>query len=104
LFRPLHLELHSEHLSLVKLLLEQGANIHAIHKWKNTPLHSAAVCGRTEVTRLLPDGGADFTSTNGDMLIPLQFAVQSGHLNHVKLLLEKGANPNTVDMEGDTTS
>src|SRR5262249_39093887 len=47
-FTPLHFAAQSGYTDMVKMLLEQGADVHAIGKDRFTPLHSAAQDGHTE--------------------------------------------------------
>ncbi|KAG7588572.1 Ankyrin repeat [Arabidopsis suecica] len=44
-----------------KVLLDAGANLHAVDKNNNTPLHYAANCGRKKCVRLLLKKGARVT-------------------------------------------
>ena len=53
-------------LPLPKVLLEGGANVHAIGERGSTPLHWAARCGSLEVAALLLERGA--TADIGDLL------------------------------------
>ena len=50
------------------------------------------------------DNGADLECRDeeGDGETPLMMACQEGHLHIVKLLIEHGANVNTLDFDGDT--
>jgi len=90
---------------IAELLLAHKANINGVDKGKllNTPLHSAAFYGRTEVAELLIERGANMNSqdTNGDTpLHRAAFAYSRNSLNTVRLLIEKGANMNLVNYQG----
>ena len=47
------------HLESCKLLLENGANVHALNKWKETPLLTAANNGQTMAVKSLLEFNAD---------------------------------------------
>ncbi|URH27853.1 ankyrin repeat protein [Fowlpox virus] len=84
-----------------KLLIEKGAdpNISNIHGY--TPLHNAAAYGSVDVVNLLLSYGVSIDAK--DKIIgstPLDHGVH--HPEIVKLLLEKGANPNTINLYGYT--
>ena len=48
---PLHLAVNSGCISVVKLLIEKGADVTATTKNGCTPLHPAASCGRIEAPK-----------------------------------------------------
>ncbi len=62
-----------------------------------TPLHLAAFFGNTEAARLLVEAGAplDAKSRNSLANTPLNAAAAGDHRDIVRLLLERGADPNT---------
>jgi len=68
-----------------------------------TPLHRAALYGKTKVVKILIGKGADINAKDqlyGDT--PLHKAVWNGHVETVKLLVSKGANVNAKDKKGKT--
>ncbi|KFG78686.1 ankyrin repeat domain-containing protein [Metarhizium anisopliae] len=84
----------NEHVAVVKLLLEQGANIEARDgEYGGTPISWAAEYGHHTVVKLLLEKGADIES-KGEYSgsTPLSRAAQNGHLAIAKLLLNKGAD------------
>lgn len=114
----------------VRRLLDQGTNINAREQDGETPLMYAAVEDRTEVVELLIDRGAvvNAVSLNGQTALaravavsryntvalllkrgadieednPLMYAAGAGDLRMITLLLERGANINATDNDGDT--
>ena len=78
----------------VKLVIDCGVNPNIQNKDGDTPLHSAALNGKSEVVKLLLEHGADPNIQNKDGMTPLHFATERGSPEVVKLLLEHGADPN----------
>ena len=76
------------YLSLVKELLDRGADIHA-PQGGDKALRLAAEHGHLEVVKLLLDRGADIHAQND---YALKLAATNGHLDVVELLLDRGAN------------
>ncbi|KAL7956687.1 ankyrin repeat-containing domain protein [Trichoderma compactum] len=78
---------------MVKLLLDQGANIEAKDDDGDTPLISAIRIGNGNagVVKLLLDRGADVEVEDEYGNTPLQFAKRQGYEDVVKLLLDRGA-------------
>ena len=73
------------HTETVKLLLNRGANLHALN---DEAIINAAENGHTETVKLLLQHHADVHAGNG---YPLYWAAIKGNPEMVKLLLEKGA-------------
>ena len=76
--------------SVLRLLLEHGADINAQNRDGRTPLYRASYLGRLEVVRLLLEHGADVEKEK-DGNTALQVAAGKGHDEIVKLLREHGA-------------
>ena len=55
-------------------LVSAGADIHANDQWKQTPLHDAAWCGRTETVKWLISVGADVNAKDSNGQTPLDKA------------------------------
>jgi len=70
----------------VRLLLRRGANVNAMDKYGNTPLHSAAVLGHAEIARLLLEHGADPSIRNDLGRTPLDLARDRGHEGVVRVI------------------
>ncbi len=86
-----------EDYEMVKLLLESGANV------KDEPNAVLNAIGCPEVMRLLISYGAavDHPSFNG---YPIQKAAWFGYFDSVKILLNAGANPNSVTKDHKNTA
>jgi ankyrin repeat protein len=79
------------HLSAVKQLLAGGADVHALNKWRETPLLTAANHGQATTVKALLDAGADPCRCTDTGWSPLSIAAYKGHDEVVELLLEHGA-------------
>jgi len=80
---------------IVRLLIDEGADISAIDRGGHVPLHLAAESGNDNVVKLLVYAGANVNATrSADGRTPLCVAVNGGHEKIVKLLLDCGADIN----------
>jgi hypothetical protein len=77
--------------SVVRLLLEHGANINARGSTGWTPLHRASFNGAPEVVRVLLEHGADVEAKDYYGETALQVAADQGEDEVVELLREHGA-------------
>jgi ankyrin repeat protein len=77
--------------SVVRFLLEHGADINVQNQFGRTPLHEASHYGVLEIVRLLLEHGADVEAKYNDGKTALQEAVERGHDEVVELLREHGA-------------
>lgn len=81
----------------VKGLLSQGANVNSINEDGRTPLMCAVRADQVEVARLLIQEGAAIGHSGrkfGSQRPALYHAAECGSLASMRLLLEKGADPN----------
>lgn len=86
---------------IVDLLLKHGANPNAQDAEGRPPMHSVAWTGNSKVGhRLLEANGVNIDLACHQGATALSIAAQEGHANIVKMLLEKGANPNHIDKYG----
>jgi hypothetical protein len=72
--------------SVVRLLLEHGADVNAQSQDGWSPLHRASSYGALEVVRLLLEHGADVEAKKDDGKTALQLAAEKGHDKVVELL------------------
>ncbi|KFX86530.1 hypothetical protein O988_09522, partial [Pseudogymnoascus sp. VKM F-3808] len=101
---PLSWAAQKGHKSIVKLLMEKGAEVDTKDtKYGLTPLSWAALSGHGTVVELLMEKGADVVAEDRDFgQTPLFWALENGHEAVVKLLLEKGAKVDTKTYSGWT--
>jgi hypothetical protein len=79
-----------------------GANVNQTNKQGWTPLHYAAVRGKTNCAEILLKNGAKVDPLTSAQKTPLHYAADRGFAPLIKLLLKNGANPNLRDNEGWT--
>lgn len=76
---PLHLAAFFGQLDAARLLLDSGADVHAISRnaLTNTPLHAATAGKHSEVALLLLENGARGDAVDAGNYTPLQIATQN---------------------------
>ena len=94
---PLHTASRSGNFHIAQLLLNKGADVNARNADNQTPLALAsAENGGVEVLCLLIESGADLNSSDDKGWTSLCSASRFGHLDTVRLLLDYGADPNSL--------
>jgi ankyrin repeat protein len=87
-----------EHMALIELLLEFGANVNEPARGRilRTPLQAACEKANLEAIRLLLNHGAEINAPPARQrgATALQFAAISGHIGIAALLLQRGADVN----------
>ena len=79
---PLHLAAMGGHQDVVELLISKHhAVVNVKDEDQQTPLHWAAVCGRTTVMRTLLQHGADLTAIDVDGRNALGLAIEKGSVS-----------------------
>jgi ankyrin repeat protein len=102
---PLHCAVWRGHTEIVRLLIEQGADVNTTTFHGNVPLIESR---STEITEILLQAGAaktiNFCSSRTSKRIgsPLHCAAREGNLPSVKLLLSYGADMESKDCDGCT--
>jgi ankyrin repeat protein len=85
------------HLSAVKQLLDAQADVHALNKWRETPLLTAANHGQAAAVKALLNSGADPCKCTDTGWSPLSIAAYKGHDEVVSYLLDVGAPTEEAD-------
>jgi len=85
--------------SVIKSLLEAGADVNTWSLQQEAALYQAIIAGHEDIVKLLLDAGAE---TNGSSSChPLHVACERGNTEIVALLLQHGVNVNAVSDDGD---
>ena len=99
----LHIACERGHEGVVRLLLEQGADLTARDKPGNTPLHSAVRGGYRNIVALILGAGADVNATDYNSNVPLHMALTLDSNSEILLmLLSAGAEVNAKNSFGNT--
>ena len=93
-------------MSIVRLLLEKGADINMIHgrDVPPPPLSLAVRNKNVDMILFLLEKGAEINPKNNDAQDPLSEAARNGDMDIVHLLLAKGAEVNPKNNHGYTTA
>lgn len=97
----LHSAAAGGHTEILELLIENGADVNT-EQFPDTVLHWAAIKGHAEAAMLLIQHGAIVDKRNLTGAMPLHLAISYSHTETVKVLLDNGANPNSVAGNGFT--
>ena len=99
----LHHAIMHGHPDVVKFLLESGANANTPNRFLDTMIHSSVLLRDSSVLDLLCKHGVDI-ETRGEMTheTPLIFAAKLGNEVALLYLIQKNANVNAQDANGNT--
>lgn len=110
---PLFVACSKHQKAMAKLLLDFGADPNYLSNAAGTPLYVAVCVKDIELSKLLIDNGADVNLLGEYSLLPflpknlksspINVASARGYLEIVKLLLERGCNPNVYISYGSNT-
>ena len=90
------------HFDVVRLLIEQNAEVDSRTSKNSTPLIAAAFMGHLDIVRCLVENGADVNARNNFNSTPLMITCHSGHLDVASYLVKHGANINLQDNDGSS--
>ena len=90
------------HFDVVRLLIEQNADVDGRTSTNSTPLRVAAFDGRLDIVRYLVENRADVNARNDFNSTPLMVTCYKGHPNVATYLVKHGANINLQDNEGSS--
>jgi len=85
---PLQSAVAGGQLEIVRLLLASGADPNCRDSHSGTPLHAAAQNGDMLIISALIFGGADLEARNDDNRLPVDIALDAGHEEAARLLME----------------
>ena len=88
--------------TLIRTLLDSGADVNAAQADGTTALHWAVYNDDTETAALLVKRGANVNTANRYGVPPLSLACTNGNADLVKLLLDAGADANASLQGGET--
>ena len=88
------------HFDVVRLLIEQNAEVDGRTSSNSTPLRAAAFNGHLNIVRCLVENGADVNARNNFNSTPLMLTCHNGHLDVASYLVKHGANINLQDNAG----
>lgn len=100
--QPIHLAAKSGHVSLLKSLVEHGANIQAADNMQMTPLHWAAINGHYDAVSYLIEAGAHINVKDDRARSALFRAAENDYFDIVRLLYTEGGDVNSRDIYGWT--
>ena len=105
-FVALHVASYFGHANVVKLLLDNGADVDkiAMNGSELTALQRAVACMHTDVVRVLLDYNPDVNVRMLGGFTPLMSAAAMGAKEIISLLLEKGADKKLISDDGRTAS
>lgn len=84
-------------------LLRSGASVNYRDQYGLTALHAAAFKGHKDVVLMLSEGGLlDLECQDEEGHVPLHMAVESGDIETVQVIVDKGVNLNAINKHGAT--
>ncbi len=97
---PLLLAALEGELSVVKRLLEAGADLYAVNNDFNGVLFNACYADSPKIINALVEAGADVNDINEEGTTPLMYAASAGRAACVAKLLDLGGDASMVNQDG----
>ncbi|XP_065565858.1 serine/threonine-protein phosphatase 6 regulatory ankyrin repeat subunit A-like [Artemia franciscana] len=94
---PLHCGAKGK-LGVCKLLISNGANVNALNKFNQTPLHYAAELGKVATCKFLISKGANINAFDRWNNTALHFSAQQGKVDVCRLLISHGCRINCANL------
>ena len=100
----LHYAVMNRKTSLVRLLLDVGADVNVKSKkwWGTTALHQAVYKKDEHMVSVLLEAGADVHAIDQDGSTPLHYAAAEGGVGNIQILIDRGADANAAENDGNT--
>ena len=90
------------HHNVVKILINNGADVNARDYYQCTALHHASENGHHDMVQVLIENQADVNARDKDQETPLHKASWCEHKRVVEQLVQNGADTNAKDKYGET--
>jgi len=100
---PLFLSSQNGHFSIVKFLVQNGADVNKAHENGTTSLLLSSTGGHVSIVEILLENGADVNQARENGTTSLLLSSIRGHVSIVKILLENGADVNITGPNGLTS-
>ena len=97
---PLHLAARGDHPELIRILVAHGATVDFKAFFDHTPLHEAALFGKSQAAKVLLELGADITGVPDELGYTPAFLVRN--LDCMKAFIDAGFDINTRGSNGST--
>lgn len=88
--------------AIAELLIQHGASVNYTPRAGDTPLHKAALRGRTDLCELFIQNGARVNASDVLGNTPLHEAAREGYWESTQFLLKNGARPTVANKFGET--
>ena len=93
---PLHVAGYNDNIEMIKILLENGAEIDLEDNEGNTPICFCARFGNEKSIKFLKEKGADIYKRNKSKISPIETCIQYGHKKSMEIFLEFGYEINNI--------
>jgi ankyrin repeat protein len=100
--QPLLAAAKHNHEAIVRILIDNGADINALDRDGSAPLHVACIDGDKATVRIMLNNGAEVNMLDSYERTGLHWACDKKHEAIVRILLDNGVDINTRDRDGRT--